>query len=171
MLSLIHLRCLDSARPRSGKRPSRILSTTLMGTLIFRAYSISGPHSSLYEFRVQRGQCLSYIPSEIGHLAHLVLMPDKHVAVSNTSRKFTRSVTAPASTGLFSRRERSPLRSLLRQGPSNCVQIFLAQNQIRVLPFELFSLQNMTVLSLRKCTNCCSFILSTTGPPLQEIMQ
>ncbi|THH19805.1 hypothetical protein EW146_g1431 [Bondarzewia mesenterica] len=85
---------------------------------------------------------LTCIPLRIGDLANLVLMPDKQPGP--TARSFTRSHTAPATSAPFSQR-----RSLFFGGQDNELKLFLAQNQISSLPAELFTLQNLTVLSLR----------------------
>ena len=96
---------------------------------------------------ISRGEGLTYIPSQIGDLANLVLMPalDAFPSPTHTTRTFSRSHTTPAT-----RLEREALFSASHPlGGQDGLMLFLSKNQIRSLPTELFSLQNLVVLSLR----------------------
>ncbi|KAF8159651.1 hypothetical protein B0H34DRAFT_412508 [Crassisporium funariophilum] len=74
---------------------------------------------------------------------------------ATTSRRtFTRAYTAPATTAaslhLFHPRGKTTSGNSLMNGTSReTVQLFLSQNTISKLPLELWSLQNLTILSLR----------------------
>lgn len=126
------------------------------------AFTISGG-----DFMVQ----LQSIPSSIQDLNKIVILPDQPVRIASqvlddlphkalfNARRYERIQTAPALA------QQNPSISLLRQGserlpgkpedrtlaspPRHEIHLFLSANMITVLPSELFTLENLTVLTLR----------------------
>jgi hypothetical protein len=117
---------------------------------------------------------LTSIPKRISELGNFFVIPAKSEQAhaswtgsaymgSNGGRLFTRTATAPASTinDFFASRASANLRTSSIKDvsvglPREEIQLFLAGNQIRSLPRELFYLQKMTVLIMRVwfCTRC-----------------
>ncbi|KIJ55490.1 hypothetical protein M422DRAFT_240110 [Sphaerobolus stellatus SS14] len=112
-------------------------------------------------------QNLTYIPPSILHLKDLVVLPDKIEAAPSltVAREFSRSITAPAllpSPDIRSTRAFGPIkttgklpfgrpRALFSETPKHFdLRLFLSNNSIRKLPRELFALNSLVVLTLRK---------------------
>ncbi|KAI0048563.1 hypothetical protein FA95DRAFT_1557922 [Auriscalpium vulgare] len=85
---------------------------------------------------------ITYIPPEVAELATLGVVPQ----LGNHSRVLQRSQTAPAALAFNA----APHGEVKARGSAlKGLQLYLYDNLISELPLELFSLQNLTVLSLR----------------------
>lgn len=126
-----------------------------------RCLRFIGCFTDLLFYRIRRSRNLTYIPQSIGDLVGFCVIPERlEQANLAGGRLFSRTKTTPIHTQSQSRsfeRTASITESTMAREE---IQLYLASNQIRTLPRELFNLTKMTVLSLRRSSERFSYLLT-----------
>ncbi|TFK52083.1 hypothetical protein OE88DRAFT_1503689 [Heliocybe sulcata] len=105
-------------------------------------------------------QGLTFVPPSIADLSNLVKLSEREdeaaaaVPKKPVQRTLARSATAPPTRSLFARADAlakvtsANAKLFSGSGPEHEIRLFLRGNAIRFLPNELFTLSNLTVLTL-----------------------